>query len=264
MSWASRRRFLYIFVFLLIVGSLTLIPLVRYLYEPGNCSDGKMNNGETAIDKGAPDGPCRLLDERTLLPTTIVWSRAMPVRMPGAEQGSFSAVAYVENPNTNAGVMEAPYIFRLYDENNVLVAEVEGVTPIIPGNVTPVFVGGINTGFRKATRAFFEFTAPLVWHRLYDATEPITVPTKEIVDANTEPRLNAVIRNGSVVDLKDTQFVAIVFDTAGNAFAGSATEVQFLERGKQQDVAFTWQDPFPYLPGRIDVLPIMKPLLEPR
>lgn len=261
MSWASRRRFLYIFIFLLIVGSITVIPLMVYLHEPGDCSDGKMNNGETAIDKG---GPCRLLDERTLLPTTIVWSRAMPVRLPGEEQGSFSAVAYVENPNVNAGVMEAPYIFRLYDENNVLVAEVEGVTPIMPGTVTPVFVGGINTGFRKATRVFFEFTAPLVWHRLYDATEPITVPTKEIVNVQTEPRLNTVIKNGSVVDLRNTQFVAIIFDTAGNAFAGSATEVQFLERGKQLNVSFTWPDPFPYLPGRIDVLPIMKPLLQER
>jgi len=261
MSWASRRRFLYIFGFLFVIGSLTLIPLAKYLYKPGDCFDGKLNNGETAIDKG---GKCRLLDERALLPTTIVWSRTMPVRMPGTEQGSFSAVAYVENPNVNAGVMQAPYAFKLYDENNVLVAEVEGVTHIMPGTVTPVFEGGINTGFRKATRAFFEFTAPLVWERLYDATEPITVPTKEIVNAQTEPRLNAVIKNGSVVDLRDTQFVAIVFDTAGNAFAGSATEVRFLERGEQQDVVFTWPDPFPYLPGRIDVLPIMKPLREPR
>lgn len=261
MSWASRRRFLYIFGFLLVVGSATLIPLAMYLYEPGDCFDGKLNNGETAIDKG---GPCQLLDERALLPTTIVWSRAMPVRVPGAEQGSYSAVAYVENPNVNAGVMQAPYIFKLYDANNVLVAEVEGATYVMPGTVTPVFEGGINTGHRKVARVYFEFTAPLVWERLYDATEPITVPTKEVVNADKEPRLNAVVKNGSVSDLRETQFVAIIFDTAGNAFAGSATEVQFLERGEQQDLTFTWPDPFEYLPGRIDVLPIMKPLLRPR
>ena len=261
MSWASRRRFLYIAGFLLVIGSLTLIPLAMYLYEPGDCFDGKLNNAETSVDKG---GSCRLLDERVLLPPTIVWSRTMVVRTPGAEQGSYSAVAYVENPNVNAGVMHAPYIFRLYDDNNILISEIPGVTSIMPGTVTPVFVGGVDTGFRKAARVFFEFTAPLVWERLYDATEPITVPTKEVVNADTEPRLNAVIRNGSVVDLKNTQFVAIIFDTAGNAFAGSATEIQFLERGEQQPVTFTWRDPFPYLPGRIDVLPIMKPLLEPR
>ncbi len=259
MSWASRRRFLYIAGFVLFLAAVGGIPLIMYLYEPGDCFDGKQNNAETAIDKG---GNCRLLDERALLPVTTVWSRVMPVRMPGTEQGSFSAVAYVENPNVNAGVMKAPYIFKLYDTNNVLVAEVEGVTPIMPGTVTPIFEGGINTGFRKAARAYFEFTAPLVWERLYDATEPITIPTKEIVDAQTEPRLNAVIKNGSVVDIRDTQFVAIVFDTAGNAFAGSATEVQFLERGTQMPVTFTWPDPFPFLPGRIDVLPIMKPLVE--
>lgn len=261
MSWASRRRFLYILGFLIVVGSLTLIPLAIYLYEPGDCFDGKQNNGETAIDKG---GPCRLLDERALLPTTVVWTRTMQVQPPNVDVGSFSAIAYIENPNANAGVMQAPYRFKLYDENNVLVAEIEGVTPVMPGTVTPVFEGGINTGHRRAARAFFEFTAPLVWERLYDATEPITVPTKDIQNAAAEPRLRAVIKNGSVEDLRNTQFVAVVFDTAGNAFAGSATEVQFLARGEQQEVIFTWPDPFPYLPGRIDVLPVLTPLREPR
>lgn len=261
MSWASRRRFLYIAGFFLVLGSVTILPLLAYLNKPGDCFDGIQNNKETAIDKG---GDCMLLDERALLPVTIVWARAMPVRLPGEEKGSFSAVAYIENPNVNAGVARAPYRFKLYDDANVLISEIEGVTPVMPGTVTPVFIGGVDTGFRKAGRVFFEFSAPLVWHRLYDATEPITVPTKEILNAATEPRLRAVIKNDSVQDLRNTQFVATVFDTAGNAFAGSATEVQFLERGDQQEVYFTWRDPFPYLPGRIDVLPIMTPLEEPR
>ncbi len=261
MSWASRRRFLYIAGFLIVLGAVTVLPLLVYLHKPGDCFDGKQNNAETAVDKG---GGCKLLDERALLPVTIVWARAMPVRLPGEETGSFSAVAYIENPNANAGVAKAPFRFKLYDDANVLISEIEGVTPVMPGNVTPVFVGGIDTGFRKAGRVFFEFSAPLIWERLYDATEPITVPTKEIQNANAEPRLRAVIKNDSVQDLRDTQFVATVFDTAGNAFAGSATEVQFLERGKQQEVMFTWRDPFPFLPGRIDVLPIMAPLEEPR
>lgn len=261
MSWASRRRFLYIAGFLLVVGSVTIIPLLAYLNKPGDCFDGIQNNKETAIDKG---GDCRLLDERALLPVTIVWARAMPVRLPGEEMGSFSAVAYIENPNVSAGVMRAPYRFKLYDDNNVLISEIEGATPVMPGTVTPVFIGGVNTGFRKAGRVFFEFSAPLVWERLYDATEPITVPTKEVQNASTEPRLRAVIKNDSVQDLRNTQFVATIFDTAGNAFAGSATEVQFLERGEQQEVVFTWGDAFPFLPGRIDVLPVMQPLNTPR
>jgi hypothetical protein len=261
MSWASRRRFLFIAGALLFLGAVIGVPFVYYSYEPGNCFDGKQNNGETSVDKG---GSCRLLDERMLLPVTVVWSRVMAVRLPGEETGTFSAVAYVENPNVNAGVMEAPYRFKLYDDKNILVAEVEGKTPVMPGTVTPVFEGGINTGHRKAVRAYFEFSAPLVWERLYDATEPITVPTKEIASANTEPRLNAVVKNGAVTDLREAKLVAIVFDTAGNAFAGSATEIQFLERGTQQDVAFTWPDPFQYLPGRIDVLPILPPMLSPR
>ncbi len=261
MSWASRRRFIYIAGTLIFLGAITIIPLSIYLYKPGDCFDGKQNNAETAIDKG---GSCRLLDERVLLPTSVVWTRALPVRLPGQEHGTFSAVAYVENPNVNAGVQAAPYRFKLYDDNNVLVAEVEGSTYIMPGTVTPVFEGGINTGHRTAAHAYFEFTAPLVWERLYDATTPITVPTKEIENADKEPRLRAVVQNASVVDLRDIQFVAIVFDTAGNAFAGSATVAPILERGGQKELIFTWPDPFTYLSGRIDVLPVLKPLLQPR
>ena len=261
MSWASRRRFLFIFGFVVVVAAVTIIPLWMYLYKPGTCSDGKQNNGETAIDKG---GPCQILDERSLLPVTVVWTRAMPVRLPGQQSGTYSAVAYVENPNVNAGVMQAPYRFKLYDSDNVLVADVEGSTFIMPGTVTPVFAGGINTGHREAVRAYFEFTAPLTWERLYDATSPITVPTKEVVNAATAPRLNTVVQNNSVVDLRDVQFVAVIFDTAGNAFAGSSTVVPLLERGKQQNLVFTWPDAFQYLPGRIDVLPVLEPLQKPR
>lgn len=252
MSWASRRRSAYVFGVIGLFAVLALIPLVYwYANIQESCFDGLQNQGETAVDKG---GPCQLLDERTLTPHAILWTRAFQVR-----DGSYSVVAYVENPNENAGVSLVPYRFRLYDERNVLVAERDGSTFIMPGAVTPVYEGAIDTGNRAVARAYLEFTAPLVWERLYDATRPIIIATKNLTDPGTSPRLSARVQNTSVTNMRDVDFIAVVFDTAGNAFASSATVLESLEDGEEREVVFTWPDPFVYLPGRTDIIPLLAP-----
>jgi hypothetical protein len=256
MSWASRRQAAYIFGVLLFFGALVGIPVAYwYLTIPVTCEDGVRNQGETAVDKG---GPCKLLDERMLTPHAVLWTRAFSVR-----DGSYSAVAYVENPNESGGVARAPYRFRLYDDRNVLVAERQGSTYIMPGAVTPVYEGAIDTGNRSVARAYFEFTAPLVWERLYDATRIIVVEEKDMADPGTTPRLSATIRNTAVSGLRDIEFVAVIYDTAGNAFASSATVVPTLEDGETKEIVFTWPDPFQYLPGRTDVIPLLEPRDRP-
>lgn len=252
MSWASRRRAAYTFGTILFFGVVLGGPLAYwYLSIPETCEDGIQNGSETAVDKG---GSCPLLDERMLSPHAIVWTREFSVR-----DGTYNVVAYVENPNENAGVFLAPYRFKLYDARNVLVAEREGASYIMPGTITPVFEGAIDTGNRSVARAYLEFTAPLVWERMYDATKPIAIESKNVTDANSAPRLVVTVRNTSVIDLRDVQFVASVFDTAGNAFAGSSTVVPLLNDGERKEIVFTWPDPFLYVPGRIDVLPTVRP-----
>ncbi len=252
MSWASRRQAAYIFGVIAFFGTLGAIP-VLYWYSniQETCFDGIQNQTESAVDKG---GPCKLLDDRTLTPHAILWARAFQVR-----DGSYSTVAYVENPNENAGVAVVPYRFRLYDDRNVLVAEREGSAFIMPGAVTPIYEGAIDTGNRIVARSYLEFSAPLVWERLYDPTRAIVVATKDLTDPGSAPRLAARIQNKSVADLRDIEFIAVVFDTAGNAFASSATLVDSLEDGEEKEIVFTWPDPFQYLPGRTDVIPILAP-----
>jgi hypothetical protein len=252
MSWASRRRTAYTIGTILFFGAVFGLPaLYWYVNLPETCTDGVQNGDETGIDKG---GSCPLLDERLLSPHAILWTREFPVR-----DGTYNVIAYVENPNEGAGVIAAPYRFRLYDSRNILVAEREGSTYLMPGTVTPVFEGAIDTGNRAVARAYLEFTAPLVWVRLKDSTLPIEIISKEVSDANSSPRLVAIVRNTSVADIRDVEFVASVFDTAGNAFAGSSTLVPVLEEGERREIVFTWPDRFTYVPGRIDVLPSALP-----
>jgi len=255
MSWASRRRLLYggstLLFFTLLIG----VPLGVWLYERPNCFDGKQNQDETAIDKG---GPCVLLDERYLQPYATLWSRAFPVR-----GGLYSAIAYIENPNTKAGVRAIRYRFGLYDEKNVLVAEREGITFIMPGGITPVFEGAINTGNRTVARTYFEITPPLVWERMTNTASIVAVESKRASATQSAPRLEATAENTSVTTVLGPAFVAVLFDPAGNAFAASQTTLARLAGGEREEIVFTWPDPFQRTVGRIDIVPLLPPSVSP-
>jgi len=238
-----------IFVFFAIIIG---VPLAIWLYEPASCFDGKLNQDEFSIDRG---GPCKLLDERQLIPHATLWARTFKV-----EDGKYNGVAYIENPNQSAGVMRAPYRFRLHDEKNVLVAEREGYMFVMPGAITPFFIGNIDTGEREATRAFFEFVGPLVWERLSDRSSLLVIRNKELSNVDTQPRVIAVVNNTDVKDIEDIEIVAVAFDSAGNAFASSSTIIPLLEGGESQSIAFTWPEPFERRAARVDVLPSVAPI----
>ncbi len=237
-----------VFTFLIIVVG---IPVAIWLYEKPSCFDRTQNQGETAPDKG---GPCRLLDERALTPHTILWARSFEVRT-----GVYGAVAYIENPNRGAGVESVRYSFGLYDERNILVTKKEGTTFVMPNGVTPVFLGSINTGTRKVVRTYFEFEEPLVWERMTESEDALSVRDVRALDVTTAPRVTANVHNTSVVNIAEPSFVAVVFDTAGNAIAASETFVTNIPANGSREIIFTWPDPFRFVVGRVDVLPLLAP-----
>ncbi len=251
MSWASRRRTSYLLGVLVFFAVVIGIPAAYFLYQPPTCFDGKQNQDETAPDKG---GPCRLLDERTLTPSSVLWSRAFQAR-----DGSYSAVAYIQNPNKSAGVRRVGYHFGLYDSQNVLIADRNGTTYIMPGGITPVFAGAISTGNRVVAHTYFEFTQPLVWERMMSNIGVLTIGNKQVSDTQSAPRLTARVENTSVASVIAPSFIAVIFDSAGNAFAASATTLTRVDPGQTQDLAFTWADPFTLSVGPIDILPILPP-----
>lgn len=261
MTWASHRRLLYLSGIALFFTVVFGIPLVLWIYEPPTCTDGKQNQNETGVDVG---GPCPTADVRTLTPTAIMWARSFAVRVavPESENGAggvYNSVAYIENPNNGIGVLHARYRFKLYDENNVLVAERDGETFIMPGSITPVFEGQLETGNRIAVRTFFEFTEPLTWESLGDVASFIEVGNKSLVDIDSSPRGSARIVNTSVRSLRDITLVAAAFDAVGNAIAASQTALPRLAAGEAANVIFSWPQPFGASAARFDVIPVIAP-----
>jgi hypothetical protein len=253
MSWAARRRAAYGGSVMLFFAALIGIPLIYwYISIPETCVDGIRNQGETSPDRG---GPCALLDEVTLDPSPILWARSFGVR-----DGSYNAVAYIQNSNENAGVRSVSYRFALYDSQNVIVAEREGSTFVMPGAITPVFESAIQTGNRKAARTYFTYLEAPQWERLTDRSSQIVINDKDLAQVGESMRLSATARNKTVRDMQNVRFIATIFDQAGNAFATSQTGIDTLSGGEKQDVFFTWPDVFDTPVGRIDIIPVIEPL----
>ncbi len=248
--WAKRRKRIYGTGALILVAAV-LIPIIFYAsYTPPTCFDGKRNQGETDIDKG---GPCKLLDARFIQPLSVQWARPFLIR-----HGFYNAVAYIENVNREAGIKDIIYKFRLYDSQNILVAERTGRTPIYPAKVFPIFESRIGTGERIPVRATFEFISPKKWEKMQDATKGIRVSNTKFDTTLGYPRITAEVKNNTLDRIRRIVLVATVFDTTGNAINASHTFLNKLDAGETQEIAFTWPEQFKQKVARIDVVPLVE------
>jgi len=251
-AWARRRQIVYGSV---VVGVFALgitATLLVSTQEAPTCFDGVRNQGETAVDKG---GPCRLLDERFLQKEAVLWARPFKVR-----EGFYNAVAYVENPNPQAGAYEVAYQFRLYDKDNILITERFGNTPLYPGKVFPVFESRLNVGNRIPVRATFDFVEPIVWERMEDDAVGLQVQNPQLTAFGDSPRLDAEIRNTTLKTFRNVIVVGTVFDESGNAINASRTLVSRLEPNTAVSIAFTWPSAFERTARKFEIIPLVLPL----
>ena len=256
MSWASRRQATYIFGILAFVFVGVSVPVALLMYHPPTCFDGIQNQGETAIDRG---GPCVRLDENSLSPVSVLWSRSFIVRPNNLGGGVYSSVAYIENLNKDAGAQEVAYHIGLYDDENVLIGERTGSTFVMPGTITPVFETGIDSGRRTVARTYFEFTAVPDWQRSSNAASVIKTSNVKMGDDLAMPRVSVDVENTSPLDVMHPGFVVVLFDSAGNAFSASATTLTRLTAGTTQTISFTWPSSLSSTVGRVEVLPRVAP-----
>lgn len=246
MSWASKRRSIYLGIVFAIVFVIVAPIAFFVLYDAPSCTDGKQNADERGIDCG---GSCeKLCDVQTLDPI-LIWSRSFEV-----SEGFYNSVAYIENSNFDGGIVEIPYIFKLFDEENLLIAERKGSTFISPNTVTPIFEGAIFTNERVPAKTFFEFTKPFVWSLSADKRKDLSISDIKLSNTDSLPRIDATLSNTSILNISDIEVVAIVFDTNDNAVAVSSTFVESLPDRSSRDIVFTWPNKFDLKPSRVEVI----------
>jgi hypothetical protein len=249
MSWASKRKILYITLLIFVIGVVTA-PLVYIYYPRPTCTDGKQNQNEVGIDCG---GPCTKVCK--VPGPKVLWTRSFKVA-----SGVYAATTLISNPNASLNLIarSVPYQFRLYDSENVLVAERKGVLTIPALSSFPIFEGGISTGHRDATKASFVFTEDPQWEHGVEAKR-LKVSNTVLTDAQTAPKLSAELTNTSATDFSNVHVIAVLFDDRGNAIGSSETFIDQIASQKTTPVFFTWPIPFAQNPSRIEIYPDLLP-----
>lgn len=248
MSWSSRRQFGILSALSLIVIVPVVAVATYLLWERPSCDDGLQNGGERGVDCG---GNCALVCTREVNPPVLSWVRAFPV-----SKGRYNVVALVENSNSAARADGVRYRVRVYDQDDVTVAEREGVADLDPQSVLPIVELGLDTGERTAYRAGFEWLSDPVWVEAEPEARPVAVVDERIEVQGQEPRVRASIQNLGALPINRVAVVALVYDIDRNAIAASRTWVDRLGAGASQDVAFTWPAPWTAVATSLEVVPI--------
>lgn len=251
-SWAARRKGLYALGVLGVLAAVVAVIAIPLFYDEPNCFDGEQNGGELGIDCG---GACAQLCEQQIDKPVVRWSRAFEV-VPGV----YNAVAYVENPNTQAQNTSVTYTFKLFDERNILIAERRGRTFLTRTGIEPIFEPTIETGNRVPARTFFEILDAGSWHKREDKLPTLSVENRTLTARESAPRLTAQVRNEGLDPVSDIEVVATLFDSADNAVATSRTVISRIESRTSESVVFTWPQPFDATIARIDIIPRIAPV----
>jgi Mg-chelatase subunit ChlD len=232
--WAFWRRIQYGIGFFVVLALISTGVYYLYLYKAPTCFDGTMNGTETGVDCG---GVCQRICEASIIPPITQWAQSFKII-----DGQYNAVAYVENKNKDIGTPELRYIFKIYDAEGVIV-EREGKTVLPPDSIYPIFEGRVMTGTRIPTRTTIEFVGTQEWLPAEKGREQFNLEARELVNADSLPRLTAQLRNNSLDEAKDVDIVATIFDASGNPLTASQATMDFFPARTTQDVIFTWPEP---------------------
>lgn len=251
-SWRERQQLKY---FSLLFGLALIVigaGVFFFLNRPGTCFDGKQTNGELGIDCG---GSCARLCLFEVSEVITHWARSFPSR-----EGTYDAVAFLENPNVGAGVKEFRYVFKLYDARNVLTGEREGKTFLNPKERFAVYESGIavGAGAHSPQRTFFEIPEELSWESISPPQEIEFVARDTLYEEASgggAPRVVTTLVNRALVKVNDLEVVALLVDDEENLIDAAKTEISRLAPNETKLLTFLLSPLLREAPKRIDIFP---------
>lgn len=250
MSWAQRRKATYIILVLFVLAIISSIILFLVLKKVPTCFDNKQNQGEVGVDCG---GPCSILCRAQYSNPIIVWG---PRWAKVLSSGTYSFLTYVQNPNiaAGAGALNAQYLLKVYDKENILLFQKTGVTYIPPNNNFVVFEDNVNLNDKIPARADLSFIGNPVWQKMNSKELDITAISKNLVNEDTKPKLLVTIKNNTLNQIQNIESIAILYDENNNAIAFSKTKIDSIDADNTTDIVFTWPEVFTAKVVKIDIV----------
>lgn len=246
MSWAKKRKSTYLGGLLVFFLLVIVLPAIIYFYKAPTCFDGKKNQDEIAVDCG---GICNLLCPTQYVPLNIIWSRFTKV-----SDGVYNVMAYIENPNINASTNKLDYVFKLYDKNGIVLRERAGQTVAPANKIMAVFEPEMITGNQIPQWVEFYFSSPATWTKQDSLETGLSVSQSTMSKENTAPRLNFVLTNKTINQIKEIEAIAIIYNSKGNTIAFSRTIVKLLAGKETREVNFNWPKPFSEPSARTEIV----------
>lgn len=245
MNWGVRGRLLYL---TLVLAVLALVALgIWYRTRPApSCFDGKLNQGELETDCG---GSCARVCPFETKPLKEVWSRIF-----AGAPGRYDVATFLKNPNPRHAARSFAYRLKLFDRAGILVTTQESEAFANPGESFFLYSPRLEVGNRLPERVVFEIVDGPVWQRLEPASLDLKIAFKSFTNTPS-PLLLAEAENASLSDLRDIQVVTVLSDEEQNALAVSATLIDKLEKGRRQEISFTWPVSLPREPVFFDFYP---------
>ena len=234
----------------MLIGILAVL-FYLFIYEAPSCEDGKQNQDEQGVDCG---GVCPLVCRFETVDPIILWTKSFKIA-----DGVYNVVALVENPNTNVEAFDIPYTFRMYDKNNILIAERKGRTNIPARGIVPIFERTVTVGERIPSRSpSFEFTKDFEWVKSEEGQPSLSVQEKFLSEKDNVTRLNVVIKNNTVRTVEDIEVTGILSDKEGNAIAVSQTIIEAISKNDSDSIVFTWPGLLSGETSKIEVITLVK------
>ena len=253
MNWAQRRKLLYVMGVLLVL-SVALGLVVRQATKVApTCYDRKQNQGEVGPDCG---GPCTFYCVNELAEPKVRWKKAFEIR-----PGIVHAVAYIEHTYPTAAARQIRYNFKLYDDNNTLIADRNGSTFLGTMGRTAIVETLIQTGNVKPSLVRFTILPPLPWEKIPVSYSQIVLKTDRTLleSLSDSTRVTATVENTSRVSFRDVDVVAILYDKDDNAVTVSEALLLSLPGESSQTLSFTWPFVMPVPIVRIEIIPRTNP-----
>lgn len=235
-SWASRRKAVYFGGVVLILTGVATLAFLKFWYTTPTCSDKLQNGDETGVDCG---GSCQLICSAVAAKPVL---RFDP-RLFKVASSTYSALAFVDNYNTDSTAV-LPYKFQIFNDKGGLIYEREGTTFLPKKETVAVFEGNIVIENEVPKKVFFEMSPNLSWQKDLQLAPEIAVTHSPLLRETTSPRVEAAVSNKSLEDVKNIEFVAVVYDGKDNPIAASRTFVERLKKGEKANIFFTWPRPF--------------------
>ncbi len=248
-SWATRRRSIVIIIlaFIVAIGIFSFHRTV--LYTAPSCIDGIQNQNETGVDCG---GVCPHLCTAQVEQPVIQFVRAI-----SNGGGRTDIIAYVENPNADAGVSNAPYTIDMYGQEGTVINTYSGVVTLSAHTVTPIYIPGVAHGPVKIVNAFLSFnTKKMHWVKTVSASTLLPFSNIRVTQGSV-PHITATITNPSTNVYRNLKVIISVFDSNDNIIAVSQTVVPVLQGLGTAQLVFTWGGPFSSTPVREDLFSIL-------